>query len=137
MIKNQSNNHKKQKNNNTTKRSNYAASLYLHYKGEIFKMATKLGTQKQVEIEGVTYTLQHPGQRGFTQIQDRCQMSEGRFSSEKFSEEIFKHVVVDPKVSWDYFDGNEDKGIEAHEGYEELIKEASTFLRTGKTTTES
>lgn len=137
MIKNQSSNHKKQKNNNIKKQSNRAASLYLHYKGEIFKMATKLGTQKEVTIEGVTYTLQHPGQRGFTQIQDRCQMSEGRFSSEKFAEEIFKHVVVDPKIGWDWFDGNDEKEIEAHDGYEELIKEASTFLRTGKTTSES
>ena len=64
-------------------------------------------------------------------------MSEGRISSEKFSEEIFKHVVVNPRVSWDYFDGNEEKGIEAHDGYEELIKEASNFLRTGKITSES
>ncbi|MED3932966.1 hypothetical protein [Priestia megaterium] len=100
-------------------------------------MATKLGTQKEVTIEGVTYTLQHPGQRGFTEIQDRCQMSEGRFSSKKFSEEIFKHVVVDPKVSWDYFDGNEEKGIEAKDGYNELIKAASNFLRTGNTDSES
>ena len=92
----------------------------------------KIGTQKKVTIEGVEYTLQHPGHREAARIDDRIQLQGGMVSTEKYAEELFKHVIVDPKVSWEYFDGNEEKGIEAHDGYDELIKEASSFLRTGK-----
>ncbi|MED4715431.1 hypothetical protein [Bacillus badius] len=84
----------------------------------------KIGTQKQVTVEGVDYTLQHPGNREFTRIQDRAQTDQGTFSSEKWADEIMKHVVVEPKVSWEYFD--------EHDGFDEVIKEATTFLRTGK-----
>lgn len=113
----------KKKKNNQMKRSNKAASLLFHYKGEIFKMA-KIGTQKKVTVEGVEYTLQFPGHREATRIQDRIQTETGGVSNEKFTEELFEHVIVDPKVSWDYFDENE--------GFEEVIKEAATFLRKGK-----
>lgn len=84
----------------------------------------KIGMQKQVTVEEVEYTLQHPGTRAYAQIQDRIQMENGSPSNEKLSEEVFKHVIVQPKVDFDYFD--------EHEGYEELMKEAFTFLRTGK-----
>lgn len=113
----------KRKNNNNTKRSNQAASLYLHYKGEIFKMA-KIGTQKKVTVEEVEYTFQHPGSKEWAKIQDRMIGDNGFVSAEKSSEELFKHVIVDPKVGWDYFD--------EHDGMEQVIKEAMTFLRTGK-----
>jgi hypothetical protein len=120
---------------NLTKQSNRAASLNLHRKnlrkGEVFKMA-KIGTQKQVEIEGVVYTLQYPGARERMRIQDRAQLEGGRMSSEKLAEELFKHVIVDPKVSWDYFDGNDEKGIEPHEGLDELLEEAMNFLKSGR-----
>jgi hypothetical protein len=117
------------KKNNVTKRSNKAASLFLHTKGEIFKMATKLGTQKIVEVEGIEYTLQHPGHREATRIQDRVQLGEGKVSTEKYYEELMKHVIVSPKTSWDYFDGNEKKEIEGVDGFEDVMKEAADFLR--------
>lgn len=84
----------------------------------------KAGTQKVVKVEGIDYTLQHPGVREFVRLQDRVKDDNGHPSNEKYSEEVMKIVVVDPKVDWDYF--------EEHEGYEELIKEAGQFLRTGK-----
>ncbi|XIH76188.1 hypothetical protein C1N57_28160 (plasmid) [Priestia aryabhattai] len=121
----------KKNKNNITKRSNQAASLYLHYKGEIFKMA-KIGSQKTIKVEGIDYTLQFPGHREKTRIMDRCTTESGTFSSEKMAQELFEHVIVNPKVDWDYFDGNEEKGIEPTEGFDELFKEASTFLRSGK-----
>ncbi|OAH53900.1 hypothetical protein AWH48_11570 [Domibacillus aminovorans] len=92
-------------------------------------MATKLGTQKIVEVEGIEYTLQHPGHREATRIQDRIQLPEGKVSTEKYYEELMKQVIVSPKTNWDYFDGNEAKGIEGHEGFDELMKEAANFLR--------
>ncbi|AKG05814.1 hypothetical protein AAV35_012675 [Salimicrobium jeotgali] len=84
----------------------------------------KLGAKKEVEVEGVTYTFQHPGTRAFAQIQDRIQVEGGKMSSERMSEELFKHVIVEPKVDFDYFD--------EHDGYEEVITEAMSFLRSGK-----
>ncbi|MED3888143.1 hypothetical protein [Priestia aryabhattai] len=119
------------KKTNELRQSNRAASLYLHYKGEIFKMA-KIGSQKKVTVEGVEYTLQFPGHREQVRIQDRCTTDRGTFSSEKMAEELFKHVIVDPKVDWEYFDGNEEKGIEPKDGFNELFTAASTFLRDGK-----
>lgn len=122
---------KRKKLNNHSKRSNVAASLTLHYKGEIFKMATKLGTQKKVTVGGDEYTLQHPGIRENARIQDRIQMGEGKVSTEKYYEELMKNVIVAPPVNWDYFEGNEDKGIEGKgsEVFDELMKEAGDFLR--------
>lgn len=84
----------------------------------------KIGTQKTVTVEGVDYTLKYPGSREATRIQDRAQNDQGVFSSEKWAEEMFKNVIVDPKVSFEYFD--------EHEGFDEVLKEASTFLRSGK-----
>ncbi|MGC4378253.1 hypothetical protein WD019_15195 [Fictibacillus sp. Mic-4] len=111
------------KKNNHTRQSNRAASLYLHYKGEIFKMP-KIGTQKTITVEGQEYILQHPGTREFIRIQDRIMTENGVPSNEKLAEELFKHVIVDPKVSWEYFD--------EHDGFEEVFQETMSFLRTGK-----
>ncbi|MDE3837937.1 hypothetical protein C0966_00750 [Bacillus methanolicus] len=84
----------------------------------------KIGTQKTITVEGIEYTLQHPGTREYLRIQDRAQTETGVPSTEKLAEELFKHVIVNPKVSFEYFD--------EHEGFEEVLKEAMTFLRTGK-----
>lgn len=84
----------------------------------------KIGTQKTVTVEGIDYVLQHPGSREYARIQDRTQTEIGIPSTEKLSEEIFKHVIVEPKVSWEYFD--------EQDGYEEVLKESMTFLRSGK-----
>jgi len=84
----------------------------------------KIGTQKTITVEGIEYTLQHPGSRANTQIQDRTMTALGIPSMEKMAEEIFKHVIVNPKVSFEYFD--------EHDGYDEVLEEAMKFLRTGK-----
>ena len=96
------------------RQSNKAASIYLKLKGEVFNMA-KIGTQKTIEVEGIEYTLQHPGTREYTRIMDRATNDNGIPSSEKLADEVFKHVV-NPKVSLEYFD--------EHDGYEDVFKEA-------------
>lgn len=114
---------KTKKKTNKRRQSDRAVFLNFKLKSEVDKMP-KIGTQKVVEIEGVKYTLQHPGSREYLRIQDRTQNEFGVPSMEKMAEELFKHVVVDPKVSIEYFD--------EHDGMDELIKEAMNFLRTGK-----
>ncbi|MGN8233236.1 hypothetical protein ACTHAL_001464 [Priestia flexa] len=84
----------------------------------------KLGKQKQVTVEGVEYTLQHPGTEAWLDIQDRIQTGNGVVSNKQMAKEIFNHVIVEPKVNFAYFD--------EQDGLEELMVEATTFLRTGK-----
>ncbi|MFD1777012.1 hypothetical protein [Paenibacillus rhizophilus] len=65
---------------------------------EIFK-------QKQVTTKsGKEYTLQHPGVRNVTKINDRVKNKHGINSEEKICEEMFKHVVVEPKLTIDDFE---------------------------------
>jgi len=113
----------RKKSNNQTRQSNRAVFSHLKLKSEVFKMA-KIGTQKTIEVEGIEYTLQHPGSRANAQIQDRTMTDKGIPSMEKTAEEIFKHVIVNPKVSFEHFD--------EHDGYDEVLEEAMKFLRTGK-----
>ncbi|QAS54623.1 hypothetical protein HLI_11665 [Halobacillus litoralis] len=84
----------------------------------------KLGTKKTVTIEGVEYTFQHPGSREQMRIQDRAVNENGVPSSEKIADELFKNIIVEPQVSFEYFD--------EHDGMEEVIQEGMTFLRSGK-----
>lgn len=77
--------------------------------------------QKQVTIDEVTYILQHPGIRSSVQMRDRAKNNLGQFSEEKYYTELMKHVIVEPKVTWDYFD--EHEGI-----FEQLMKEAAEFV---------
>jgi len=81
--------------------------------------------QKKVTVKGTEYTLQHPGVRAKNQIMDRIQNKHGVPSNEKLADEICEHVVVLPKVRQDDF--NDDP-----EAFEELMKEATSFLRGKK-----
>lgn len=61
--------------------------------------------QKEITTEtGKKYTLQHPGVRNVTRINDRVKNKHGVNSEEKICDEMFKHVVVEPKVSIDDFE---------------------------------
>lgn len=76
--------------------------------------------QKTFEHNGTSYTLQFPGVRAVTQIRDRVKNKHGIPSDEKLSEEVFKHVIVEPKVSFDSFDNMKD--------YNAVVGEAINFL---------
>jgi hypothetical protein len=91
-------------------------------------MAKKTGTQKEIKIttgEGeetkeITYVLQHPGVRGGVQLRGRAKDAMGGMDEEKYYEELMKKVIVQPKTNWDYWEENE--------GFQDVMKEASTFL---------
>lgn len=78
--------------------------------------------QKVVNIDGVDYTLQHPGVRAGVQLRDRSKDFNGNMVEEKLYDEMMKHVIVDPKVTWETA---EEIGGKA---FQDLMKEASTFL---------
>jgi hypothetical protein len=98
-------------------------------KKEMLRMAKKSGTTKEYKVietneQGeqveVTYLFQHPGVRAGVQIRGRSKDATGHLDEEKYYTELMKHVIVQPKTDWDYW--------EEHEGFMEVIKEASSFL---------
>lgn len=95
------------------------------HKRELLYMAGVAGTQKEITIttkqgEEVKYLLQHPGVRAAVQLRGRSKDQMGNLDEEKYYDEIMKKVIVQPKTTWDYWEENE--------GFQEVMKEASTFL---------
>ncbi|MFX5498851.1 hypothetical protein [Bacillus subtilis] len=85
------------------------------------KPMSKFGKQKKVTIKGIEYTLQHPGTKRMVEIQDEAvNLNLGKPNSAAMYELFMKEVVVQPKVSFEYFD--------EHEGFMELMKEVQSFL---------
>lgn len=64
-------------------------------------MTTK---QTTIEIQGTAYTFQHPGVREAVRLRDRSKNKQGHLVEEKYYQELMTHVIVQPKVNWDYFD---------------------------------
>jgi hypothetical protein len=100
-------------------------SIHNANKREMLQMAKKSGSQKQytyTDSEGkeTVYTFQHPGVRGGVQLRGRAKDATGNLDEEKYYEELMKKVVVDPKNNWEYWEDNE--------GFQDVMKEASTFL---------
>ena len=76
---------------------------------------------KKITVNGTEYTLQKMYPRPWLQLQTRIKNKYGIPIEEKLYDEIFKHVVVEPKVSLDDFtDFNE---------VEEIVAEAVRFQR--------
>ncbi len=91
-------------------------------KREILAMSKNANNQKTVTIDEKEYVLQHPGVRAGVQLRDRSKDFNGNIVEEKLYDELMKHVIVSPKVSWETA---EEIG---HKAFQELMKEASTFL---------
>lgn len=81
--------------------------------------------QIEVEVEGKKFILQHPGARASVQMRDRCKNRFGQIVEEKLYSEIMQHVIVEPKVSWEYFD-------EHPEIFDELMEKALLFITNDK-----
>jgi hypothetical protein len=70
---------------------------------------------------GKEYTFQFPGVRFASQISDRIKNKYGVQMEEKLGDELMKHVIVDPKLTWDSF-GDDKKE------FNEVISAAYLFL---------
>ncbi|EJW20023.1 hypothetical protein M5X00_14695 [Paenibacillus alvei] len=81
-------------------------------------MAKKQATET---IQGVEYTFQHPGVRESVRLRDRSKNKAGQLVEEKYYNELMTHVIVQPKVSWDYFD-------EHPEAFDDVMLAAVEFL---------
>lgn len=100
-------------------------SVHNANKREMLRMAKKEGTQKEfpfTDSEGkeTTYLFQHPGVRAGVQLRGRAKDAAGGLDEEKYYEELMKKVIVQPRTTWEYWEENE--------GFQEVMKEASTFL---------
>lgn len=81
--------------------------------------------QKEIKgPSGTKYTLQNPGARIKTRIIDNSSDKNNKFLLEKLNEQLFANVIVDPKVSWDYF----EQTAEGQQDYDMVIAEAQNFL---------
>lgn len=94
-------------------------------KREMLYMATKAGSQKEYTFvneagEETKYLFQHPGVKGGVQLRGRSRDAMGNMDEEKYFQELMGKVIVQPKTNWDYWEENE--------GFNEVMKEASTFL---------
>lgn len=68
--------------------------------------------QKTVEINGVEYTLQAIPFRSYMEINDRYTDEKGKLNRTQYMEELMKHCVVKPRVSFEDFDDDFMAGIE-------------------------
>lgn len=80
---------------------------------------SKMEKQKKFKYKGVEYTFQRPPMRDTVKMRDRSKDKNGELIEEKYYDEIMKHVVVDPKICWEYWD--------EHDGFQEVMAEAIKF----------
>lgn len=77
--------------------------------------------QKKYESKsGATYIFQFPGVRMVSKINDASKNKFGVVMEERMSEEMLKHVVVQPKMKIDDF--------ESYDEYSEVINAAYAFI---------
>ncbi|MNX98634.1 hypothetical protein D3C86_1310510 [compost metagenome] len=66
------------------------------------------------------YTFQHPGVRAVSKINDAVKNKFGVMMEERLSEEMLKHVIVQPKMTIDNFTDYKE--------YSEVINAAYAFI---------
>lgn len=77
--------------------------------------------QKKFKSEaGNTYVFQHPGVRMVSKINDASKNKHGVMMEERLSEEILKHVIVQPNMKIDDFGDYQE--------YQETINAAYAFI---------
>ena len=82
----------------------------------------KRGEQKTITVEGIEYTLQHPGLLESIRMRDRSKNDAGSMIEELIYRELMEHVIFlkdGGKASFDYFEENP--------GFSDVIKEAMSF----------
>ncbi|MFT8928530.1 MAG: hypothetical protein ABF969_04255 [Sporolactobacillus sp.] len=66
------------------------------------------------------FVFQFPGVRKTQELIDGAKNVAGAVVTKDYHEALMKHVIVEPKVSWEYFD--------EHEGYRRVMDAADSFL---------
>jgi len=60
--------------------------------------------QKTITVGGKEYVIQKVPPREWTRMRDRSKDRNGNIVEERLIDEMFKHMVIDPKVSMDDFE---------------------------------
>ncbi|MED4455903.1 hypothetical protein [Metabacillus fastidiosus] len=81
---------------------------------------SRFGLQEKHTVEGIEYTFQFPGVKATIDLLDRCRNGFGNVVDGSYYEEIMEHVIVSPKVDWEYWDENG--------GLREVMNLADRFL---------
>jgi len=79
--------------------------------------------QKKVVIDGTEYTLQKIPFRSYLEMEDRCTNRNGQLQKASYLTELFKHCVVNQRVTLESFDGNFGAASE-------LAGEIESFLKS-------
>lgn len=74
--------------------------------------------QRTEVVNGREYKFQGIPVRHRVKFRDQAKNKHGVVNEEKYYELLMKHVVIEPKVDWEYFD-------EHDEDFEEVIKIAA------------
>lgn len=82
-------------------------------------MAT-LKQKQYTTTNGNEFTFQHPGVRMVSKINDSSKNKHGVVLEERLSEEVLKHVIVEPKMKIENFDDYKE--------YSEVINAAYAFI---------
>jgi hypothetical protein len=83
-------------------------------KRETFELKDKGG--KIIE----TYTFQFPGVLKTQELVDESTNGYGATVTKDYNEALMKHVIIEPKTNWPYWD--------EHEGYRRVMEAADRFL---------
>ncbi len=83
-----------------------------------------MARQEKVIIDGVEYTLQHPGAVWYLDMNDRCRGPHG-LKMLPYAKEVLEHVVIEPRLSVEDFDDD-------LAALEKLLSEVEKFLRRKK-----
>lgn len=77
--------------------------------------------QKQVVIKGTTYTLQGIPFKSFMDINDKNTDKNGNLKKSGYIADLFKHCVIEPKVTMSDFDDDFGAAME-------LVSQIESFL---------
>lgn len=93
------------------------------YKKEMERLhMAKRGEQKQIKVEGIEYTLQHPGLLESIRMRDRAKNDAGQMGEEAIYRELLTHVIFlkeGGQPDFDFFEENP--------GFADVIREAMAF----------
>jgi hypothetical protein len=96
------------------KQTGKVVKLSKNGKRETFELKDKGG--KIIE----KYTFQFPGILKTQELIDGSTNGYGTTVTKDYNEALMKHVIIEPKTDWDYWDENE--------GYRRVMEEADRFL---------
>jgi hypothetical protein len=81
--------------------------------------------RETITVNGQDFQVQAMPFQSYIQIIDRCTNKHGGLMKEPYMNELFKHCVIEPKISFSTFDDDFETGMT-------LVAEIESFLQSKK-----